>query len=59
MKQRTKLKYLTPLAGTVQTDLEGVVCDSMHYTVTVDELYNMDIPPSSQTTPSEITYFEF
>ncbi len=59
MKNRTKKKYQTPLTRTALADLEGIICDSMHYTVTVDELYNMDIPPSGQTSPSEITYFEF
>lgn len=59
MKTRTELKYQAPLTRTVLTELEGIICDSLHYTVTVDELYNIDIPPSGQTSPSETTYFEF
>lgn len=57
--KRTKMKYQAPLTRTARTDLEGIICDSMHYTVTVDELYNIDIPPDGQTSPSETTYFEF
>ena len=59
MKNRTELKYQAPLTGTVLTDLEGVICDSMHFTVTVDELDNKNIPPSGQASPSEPMYFEF
>ena len=59
MRNRTGMKYMVPAAKTLPMDLEGVICHSMHFTVTVDELNNKNIPPDGQTAPSEIMYFEF
>ena len=59
MKKRPELKYLRPGTNAVKMDLEGVICDSMRFIVTVDELDNKNIPASGQTAPSETLYFEF
>lgn len=53
------MKYMAPAAKTLPMDLEGVICDSVHFTVTVDELDNKNIPSSGQSAPSETMYFEF
>ena len=39
------------MTRTVLTELEGIICDSMHYTVTVDELYNI---PGNVPNPVEM-----
>lgn len=59
MKNSTGTKYRAPAVREVPMDLEGVICDSVHFTVTVDELDNRNIPPDGQTSPSETMYFEF
>ena len=57
MMQSKFLPYQRPYLSIDRLDWEGLIC--LSETVTVDELYNRNIPASGETTPSETMYFEF
>lgn len=59
MTLKKKRSYEDPFTTVTQTDLEGLICNSIVYLVETDEIHNMNAEVDSSGNPVEQFYLEF